>query len=119
MQTLGLLIKTMMDAMMNNLAIIFCVGIASSMANKKKVEAGLLSLIVFLFFLAVNNAWLSLNGLIAEEGVMGLFGTGQGMVLGFQVVDMNVFLGMLLGCITAYIHNKFSDIEFIEYLWWV
>ncbi|EOT65773.1 hypothetical protein I586_02042, partial [Enterococcus moraviensis ATCC BAA-383] len=39
-QTIGLLIKTMMDAMMNNLAIIFCVGIASSMANKKKVEAG-------------------------------------------------------------------------------
>lgn len=115
-QTLGLLIKTMMDAMMNNLAIIFCVGIASSMANKKKVEAGLLSLIVFLFFLAANNAWLSLNGLIAEEGVMGLFGTGQGMVLGFQVVDMNVFLGMLLGCITAYIHNKFSDIEFIDLL---
>ncbi|EOH96983.1 PTS system, glucose-like IIB component [Enterococcus moraviensis ATCC BAA-383] len=115
-QTIGLLIKTMMDAMMNNLAIIFCVGIASSMANKKKVEAGLLSLIVFLFFLAANNAWLNLNGMLAAEGAMGLFGTGQGMVLGFQVVDMNVFLGMLLGCLTAYIHNKFSDIAFIDLL---
>lgn len=49
-QTFGTLIKIMMDAMMNNLAIIFCIGIASSMANKKKVEAGLLSLIVFFFF---------------------------------------------------------------------
>lgn len=114
LQTFGLLIKTMMDAMMNNLAIIFCVGIASSMANKKKVEAGLLSLISFLFFLAANNAWLDMNGMLAEEGVMGLFGTGQGLVLGFQVVDMNVFLGMLLGCLTAYIHNKFSEIEFID-----
>lgn len=113
-QTFGTLIKTMMDSMMNNLAIVFCVGIASSMANKKKVEAGLLSLIVFLFFLAANNAWLSLNGMLAEEGVMGLFGTGQGIVLGFQVVDMNIFLGMILGCLTAYIHNKFSDIEFID-----
>lgn len=113
-QTFGTLIKIMMDAMMNNLAIIFCIGIASSMANKKKVEAGLLSLIVFLFFLAANNAWLSLNGMLAKEGAMGLFGTGQGLVLGFQVVDMNVFLGMLLGGLTAYIHNKYSDIEFID-----
>ncbi|EOT71402.1 hypothetical protein I586_01203, partial [Enterococcus moraviensis ATCC BAA-383] len=76
----------------------------------------LLSLIVFLFFLAANNAWLNLNGMLAAEGAMGLFGTGQGMVLGFQVVDMNVFLGMLLGCLTAYIHNKFSDIAFIDLL---
>lgn len=116
LQTFGELIKTMMDSMLNNLSLIFCVGIASSLANKKKVEAGLIALISFLFFLAANNAWLSMNNMLAEPGVMGLFGTGQGMVLGFQVVDMNVFLGMIIGCLVGYIHNKFSDIEFHDIL---
>lgn len=112
LQTIGTLGKTMMDSMLNNLALIFCVGIASSLANKKKVEAGLTGLISFLLFLAANNAWLTMNNLLAEPGEMGLYGTGQGLVLGFQVVDMNVFLGMVIGCLVGYIHNKFSEVQF-------
>ena len=111
-QTFGELIQTMMNGMLDNLSVIFCIGIASSLANKQKVEAGLLALISFLIFLAANNAWLSINGMLAEAGEMGLFGTGQGLVLGFQVVDMNVFLGMLIGCLVGYFHNKFSTKEF-------
>lgn len=99
----------MMDIMLNNLALIFCVSITASLANKNKLEAAVLSLIVFLMFLAANNAWLDLNGLLAEEGAVGLYGTGQNLVLGIQVVDMNVFLGMILGPLTAYIFNKFGD----------
>ncbi|MBS7578001.1 MULTISPECIES: PTS transporter subunit EIIC [unclassified Enterococcus] len=116
LQSFGELVKTMMDSMLNNLSLIFCIGIASSLANKKKVEAGLTALISFLFFLAANNAWLTMNNMIAEAGTMGLYGTGQGMVLGFQVVDMNVFLGMIIGCLVGYIHNKFSNIELHDIL---
>lgn len=116
LQTFGGLIKTMMDSMLNNLALIFCVGIAASLAKKKKVEAALISLIAFLFFLAANNAWLTLTNQLAEAGEMGLFGTGQAVVLGFQVVDMNVFLGMLVGCLVAFIHNRFSDKELVDFL---
>ncbi|MGM0125681.1 PTS system, alpha-glucoside-specific IIB component [Enterococcus sp. AZ194] len=116
LQTFGGLIKTMMDSMLNNLALIFCVGISASLAKKKKVEAALISLIAFLFFLAANNAWLTLTNQLAETGEMGLFGTGQAIVLGFQVVDMNVFLGMLVGCLVAFIHNRFSDKEFVDFL---
>lgn len=116
LQTFGGLIKTMMDSMLNNLALIFCVGISASLAKKKKVEAALISLIAFLFFLAANNAWLTLTNQLAEAGEMGLFGTGQAVVLGFQVVDMNVFLGMLVGCLVAFIHNRFSEKEFVDFL---
>lgn len=116
LQTFGGLIKTMMDSMLNNLALIFCVGITASLAKKKKVEAALISLIAFLFFLAANNAWLTLTNQLAEAGEMGLFGTGQAVVLGFQVVDMNVFLGMFVGCLVAFIHNRFSDKEFVDFL---
>lgn len=115
-QTFGGLVNTMMNAMLNNLAVIFCVGIASALATRQKMEAGLISLISFLFFLATNNAWLEMNGLLAEEGAMGLFGTGQGVVLGFQVVDMNVFLGMMIGIIVGVVHNKFSEKEFVDFL---
>lgn len=33
------------------------------------------------------------------------------MVLGVQILDMGVFLGIILGVITAFIHNRFADIE--------
>lgn len=111
-QTLGLLLNSMMNAMLNNLAIIFAVGIAASLANKRKVEAGLVALIAFLIFLAVNNTWLDITNSLADPGEMGYFGTGQNLVLGFQVVDMNVFLGMLIGALVGYVHNKFSHVEF-------
>ena len=113
-QTFGLLLKTMMDSMLNNLSLIFCVGISASLADKKKIEAGLIGLISFLFFLAANNAWLKLTEQLASPGAVGLYGTGQGIVLGFQVVDMNVFLGMAIGCLVGYAHNKFSNREFID-----
>lgn len=110
-QMFGQLLNAMMSAMLNNLAIIFSVGIAASLANKRKVEAGLIGLIAFLLFLAANNTWLDITNSLAEPGVMGYFGTGQNIVLGFQVVDMNVFLGMLIGALVGYVHNKFSHKE--------
>lgn len=110
-QIFGELLSSMMNAMLDNLAVIFAVGIAASLAKKRKVEAGLIALIGFLLFLAANNTWLDIIGELADPGVQGYFGTGQNIVLGFQVVDMNVFLGMLIGAIVGYIHNKFSHKE--------
>lgn len=34
------------------------------------------------------------------------------MVLGVQVLDMGVFLGIILGIVVAYIHNRFCEKEF-------
>ena len=111
---IGVLLKSMMDTMLNNLSVIFCVGLATAFARKKKVDAAVISLISYLIFLAGNQAWLESQQMLAEQGAMGLFGTGQGMVLGFQVVDMNVFLGLMLGCIVGYVHNRFCDTKFPE-----
>lgn len=33
------------------------------------------------------------------------------MVMGVQIIDMGIFLGILLGLIVAYIHNRFIDVE--------
>lgn len=41
-----------------------------------------------------------------------LRGTGQALVLGVQILDMGVFLGIILGIVTAMVHNRFSEKEF-------
>ena len=110
----GGLLRTMMDTMLNNLALIFCVGLAAAFAKEKRTDAAIISVIVFLMFLAANQAWLTSTGMLAEEGVQGLYGTGQNYVLGFQVVDMNVFLGIILGCVTGFVHNKLCKVRFPE-----
>lgn len=104
----------MMNGNMNQLSIIFCVGIGTAMAKRKKVDAAILSLITFLLFIHANNAWLVATNQLVEMGPFGLGGTGQTMMLGVQIIDMGVFLGILLGCTTAYIFNKFSEVEFID-----
>lgn len=52
---------------------------------------------------------MKLNSLLIDGN---LSGTGQGNILGVQILDMGVFLGIILGVLTAIIHNKYSDIEF-------
>ncbi len=36
------------------------------------------------------------------------------MVLGVQVLDMGVFLGIILGIVVAYIHNRFCEKNLME-----
>ncbi len=113
--SIGDMLMALMLAMLNNLSLIFCVGLAASLAQKKKVDAAVTALISFLFFLVANNSYLVSNGMIAPEGVAGLYGTGQAMVLGFQVVDMGVILGMVLGIFAGWLHNKYQSVTFSAY----
>ncbi len=100
----------MMNGGINQLSVIFCVGITAALAKRKKVDAAILGISIYLLFLYANNAWLTTQGLLVDSPV--LIGSGQAMVLGVQVVDMGVFLGILLGCLTGWIFNKFSEVEF-------
>lgn len=100
----------MMNGMINNLAIIFCIGLTCALAKKQKGDAAVIGLVSFLCFLYANNGWLTATGgLIEAES---LVGTGQGIVLGVQVVDMGVFIGIILGSINGWLFNKFSDVRF-------
>lgn len=99
----------MMNGAINQLSIIFCVGIATALAKHKKTDAAIVAISAFMIFIYANNAWLSTTGLLAENAGAG---TGQAMVLGVQCVDMGVFLGIILGCLIGYIFNKFGDVEF-------
>lgn len=105
----GTLLSGSLTAILTNLGIIFCVGLGVGLADKKKSEAGFISLLAFLVFINAMNKFMGLKGMLVEGS---LTGTGQTTVLGVQVLDMGVFLGLLLGIIVALIHNRFCDTEF-------
>ena len=105
----GTLLSGSLNAILGNLGVIFCVGLSVGLANKKKSEAGFISLLAFLVFLNAMNKFMNMRGMLVEGS---LSGTGQAMVLGVQVLDMGVFIGLLLGIVVAYVHNRFCETEF-------
>lgn len=108
--------KVLVGGMISNLSVVFCIGIAVALVPDKKTAAAVISIISFLIFLQANNFWLAHTESLAQEGEFGLSGSGQGMVLGVQVTDMGVFLGILIGCISGFVLNKCKDVKFPKYL---
>ncbi|MBY4797079.1 PTS transporter subunit EIIC [Collinsella sp. AGMB00827] len=102
------------SAVIGNLSVIFAVGLTAGFAKKQKANAAVYGLICYLMFLYVNNAYLTLTKQLAEAGEMGLFGTGQAMVLGLQVTDINVFGGIIVGCLSGWVYNKLIDVNVPE-----
>lgn len=113
LQLAGAIIYQSLMFIINNLSVIFCVGIAGAMAKKNKGHAALIALMAYFLFLEANNITLNATGSLADaSGMLGLTGTGQSTVLGIQVLDTGVFDGIILGCITGAIFNKFSNKQF-------
>lgn len=108
-----LLYNCVNSGVVGNLGLIFCIGLTCALANKKKGDAAVIAASTFLIFLFANNFWLTQNNMLVDA-TNGLYGTGQGMVLGVQVVDMGVFIGIILGCINGWAFNKFCDVKFPE-----
>lgn len=106
----GTILIRVLLTILSNLGLVFAVGITIGLANKKRAEAGFTALLAYIVFIYAMNAFLDLNGLLVDPKA--LQGSGQAMVLGVQILDMGVFLGIILGVVTALIHNRFADIEF-------
>ncbi|WP_314061079.1 PTS transporter subunit EIIC [uncultured Vagococcus sp.] len=106
----GTILSGSLVAILSNLGLIFCVGLAVGLANTKKAEAGFTAVLGFLVFINAMNKFMGLREILVEAD--SLSGTGQTMVLGVQILDMGVFLGIILGILTAYVHNKFCETEF-------
>lgn len=111
--SIGKFLNGMLSPIMNNLSVLFCVGIAIGMSKKKKADAAFVSIMSYILFLGANSKWLELSGKLIKGDTAGaLYGTGQTIQLGFHVTDMGVFLGMILGVLVAITHNKFGNKEF-------
>ena len=113
-EPLQILFKVLYNGLMsvfNNLGPIFAIGVAFGLAKKKKEHAALISFLCLFIFCASQNAFLTQTGLLHEAT-----GNGQNMMLGFQIVDMGVFLGIVIGVIVGVLHNKYCDKDLGEVL---
>jgi PTS system arbutin-like IIC component len=109
----GQFIYSTVSTIITNLSIIFCVGLSFGLAKKKKAEAALVSLMSYLIFLSANSTFLQLAGkVIKGDTAADLYGTGQTVYLGFHITDMGVFIGIILGLLVAWVHNRYCDKEF-------
>lgn len=106
----GSILSASLLPVLTNLGVIFCVGITLGLANKKKAEAAFTALLGYLVFLYAMNKFMELRGMLVDPEQ--LQGSGQALVLGVQVLDMGVFLGIILGIVVALIHNRFIDTTF-------
>ena len=104
---LGKIIYKSLMAVVNNISVLFCVGIAASLARREKHQAGFIALMSYLVYLTAGNVTLEELGMLAQpDGLTGLYSAGQTMTLGIQTVDTGVFGGILLGFATAWVFNR-------------
>ena len=112
-QVIGKLMYECMMILINNLGLLFVIGIPAALAKREKHQAGLIGFMSYLIYLKTSNVMLTQMGKLAEPSAMlGLFGTGQAEILGIQVVDMSVFGGILLGCLVGWVFNKTYEKKF-------
>lgn len=98
---------------MNNLPIIFAVGVPLAWRRQEKEVAALSAMISFFVMHASINAVLLLAGKVLADGTIAsdvLEGTIVS-VCGIQTLQMGVFGGILVGLGVAALHNRFYKIE--------
>lgn len=86
-------------ALLNNMALLFAVGVAIGMANKTDGTSALAGLV----------AWLTVTTLLSPATVAALQGVDVDLVDPAFSQVQNVFVGILSGLIGAYAYNKFKD----------
>lgn len=106
----GKILSGSLVSILTNLGLIFCVGLAVGLAKEKKSHAGFTAVLSYLVYINAMNIYMNINKLLVPADQ--LRGSGQAVVLGVQILDMGVFLGIILGMIVAYVHNKFVNTEF-------
>lgn len=104
-QLAGRILYKCLTAVISNLSVLFCTGLAAALAKREKHQAAFIALMSYLVYLTAGNVTLTELGLLAQpDALTGLYSAGQTMVLGIQTVDTGVFGGILLGllCLAAY-----------------
>lgn len=113
LQMLGKLMYETLMIIINNLALLFVIGIPAAMAKREKHQAALIGFMSYLMYLKTSNVLLEASGKLAEPSAMlGLYGTGQASILGIQAIDMSAFGGIILGCIVGYVFNRTCEKKF-------
>ena len=114
----GTLIYTILDVMsqtgnavFNNLALLFAMGVAIGMARKEKEVAALSGAVAYIIMNTAIQAMINAAG-----GVEAMPATSTTTMLGITTLQMGVFGGIVVGLGVAALHNKFYKIELPQVL---
>ena len=114
----GTLIYTILDVMsqtgnavFNNLALLFAMGVAIGMARKEKEVAALSGAVAYIIMNTAIQAMINAGG-----GVEAMPANSTTTMLGITTLQMGVFGGIVVGLGVAALHNKFYKIELPQVL---
>ena len=114
----GNLIYTILDVMsqtgnavFNNLALLFAMGVAIGMARKEKEVAALSGAVAYIIMNTAIQAMINAAG-----GVEAMPANSTTTMLGITTLQMGVFGGIVVGLGVAALHNKFYKIELPQVL---
>ena len=114
----GTLIYTILDVMsqtgnavFNNLALLFAMGVAIGMARKEKEVAALSGAVAYIIMNTAIQAMINATG-----GVEAMPANSTTTMLGITTLQMGVFGGIVVGLGVAALHNKFYKIELPQVL---
>ena len=114
----GTLMYTILDVMsqtgnavFNNLALLFAMGVAIGMARKEKEVAALSGAVAYIIMNTAIQAMINAAG-----GVEAMPANSTTTMLGITTLQMGVFGGIVVGLGVAALHNKFYKIELPQVL---
>lgn len=114
LQHLFILMRTAGSIVFQNLSVLFAIGVAVGLARADKGTAGLAAMLGFLIMNATMSGLLTITEQVAAPDQLAK--AGQGMVLGIQTVETGVFGGIIVGIITAMLHNQYYKITLPQFL---
>ncbi|MGG4322524.1 PTS transporter subunit EIIC [Bacillus sonorensis] len=109
-QHFGQFISGSAVSILQNLALVFAVGIPIGLAKKDKGYAALTGLVSFVIFINAMHQVMQLSNRLVPADQMQA--SGQALVLNVQVLEMGVFSGILLGALVGVLHNQYCDKQF-------
>lgn len=104
---LATIMKNSGDSIFANLPLLFAIAVAIAFTGNDGVSA-LATIVGFAVFLAALGA--------ASTTLWGVDPDSLKSVMGINTLDTGVFGGLLIGCVTAYLFNKFFRIQLPQYL---
>ena len=114
LQHIFVLMSAAGNIVFQNLPVLFAIGVAVGLAKSDKGTAGLASMLGFLIMNATMNAMLTITDSLAASDQLAK--AGQGMALGIQTVETGVFGGIIVGILTAVLHNKYNKVSLPQFL---
>lgn len=114
LQHIFVLMSAAGNIVFQNLPVLFAIGVSVGLAKSDKGTAGLASMLGFLIMNATMNALLTITDNLAASDELAK--AGQGMALGIQTVETGVFGGIIVGILTAVLHNKYNKVNLPQFL---